>query len=543
MAYIIEVMSVGQDMYPPLQAAATALNAVQREFEFRTTEGSPRQSALSFQRADYSTSEIWDFLRKNKKDFGGNRPYIIAFVNAPLASSQYSNIFGSHEATEGLAVVTLHGCTHYVRDARRYCAYYMVRYSLSFINPLIKAHEPQDKRDCYFHKKVFKPDIRASMDSGRICDECMKQIDNPADPKICKTLSDDERIALEKMRAVVSGDHPYALVMKGGGVKGLAFAGALLELEKHFSFDVHVGTSAGAITAVLLAANYSPSELETILLSKNFRDFMDAPLVRIPTNLLLRRGCFPGEHFRRWIDGLLHQKIRQLGEIKMANLPNSAVIYACRPGSGTVVFDSRSERRDTVAAFAARCSMSIPIFFFPQEIDGRRVYDGGLRNNFPVSRFLQDNGAKPFVALYLGGRDKRANKRWLGSELLDIWVDGDDFKIVDSHAESVVAIDTSPVGTVDFRLSETEKKFLVTVGRAAALDFLYRQKLDDGPDEVAVRAAHDEAEQLRRSVIHMRRVRAARRIAVTLLFFIALYFLLPRFLPLLSKLWSLIRTI
>jgi hypothetical protein len=63
MAYIIEVMSVGQDMYPPLQAAATALNAVQREFEFRTTEGSPRQPALSFQRADYSTSEIWDFLR------------------------------------------------------------------------------------------------------------------------------------------------------------------------------------------------------------------------------------------------------------------------------------------------------------------------------------------------------------------------------------------------------------------------------------------------------------------------------------------------
>jgi predicted acylesterase/phospholipase RssA len=543
MAYVIEVMGLGTDMYPSLEAAAAALNAVQKEFEFRTTEGSPRQSALSFQRAAYSTSEIWEFLRRNRKDFGGNRPYIIAFVNTPLASSQYGNIFGSHEATEGLAVVTLDGCTQYVRDARRYCAYYMVRYSLSFINPLIKAHESQDKRDCYFHKKVFKPDIRASMDSGRICDNCMKQIDNPADPKICKILSYDERRALEKMRAVVSGDHPYALVMKGGGVKGLAFAGALLELEKYFSFDLHVGTSAGAITAVLLAANYSPSELETILLSKNFRDFMDARLLRIPTNLLLKRGCFPGEHFRLWIDELLHQKIRQLGEIKMANLPNSAVIYACRSGSGTVVFDSRSERRDTVAAFATRCSMSIPIFFFPQEIEGRRVYDGGLRNNFPVSRFLQDNGTKPFVALYLGGRDKRPSKRWLGSELLDIWVDGDDFKIVDSHAESVVVIDTSPVGTVDFRLHQTEKDFLLTVGRAAALDFLHRRKLDDGPDETAVRTAQNQAEKLRRTVVHMRRLSTVRRIAVTVLVFIAVYFVLPRILPLVSKLWSLIRTI
>lgn len=52
------------------------------------------------------------------------------------------------------------------------------------------------------------------------------------------------------MTEFVSGDLPYAIVMEGGGVKGLAFVGALMEIEEHFYFDRHVGISAGAIAAV-----------------------------------------------------------------------------------------------------------------------------------------------------------------------------------------------------------------------------------------------------------------------------------------------------
>ena len=62
----------------------------------------------------------------------------------------------------------------------------------------------------------------------------------------------------------------------------MAFAGALLELEKYFWFDRHVGASAGAIAAVLLSARYTPAELRDLLSQKNFRDFMDAPLWKIP---------------------------------------------------------------------------------------------------------------------------------------------------------------------------------------------------------------------------------------------------------------------
>lgn len=50
--------------------------------------------------------------------------------------------------------------------------------------------------------------------------------------------------------------------MKGGGVKGLAYVGALSVLTSHYTFHRYVGTSAGAIAAILLAAGFTPDELE-----------------------------------------------------------------------------------------------------------------------------------------------------------------------------------------------------------------------------------------------------------------------------------------
>lgn len=141
-------------------------------------------------------------------------------------------------------------------------------------------------------------------------------------------------------------------------MKGLAFAGALLELEEYFWFNRHVGTSAGAIAAILLAAGYTPAELRELLLKKNFRDFLDAPLWRALFNLLTRLFCYPGETFRLWMAELLTNKVPMLSEVPMKELKGSALVYASRRG-GTIRFDSIGERQDVSAAFAARCSSKI----------------------------------------------------------------------------------------------------------------------------------------------------------------------------------------
>jgi predicted acylesterase/phospholipase RssA len=75
----------------------------------------------------------------------------------------------------------------------------------------------------------------------------------------------------------------YDLVFEGGGAKGMVFVGALEEFfSRGHSFDRLLGTSAGAITATLLAAGYTPEEMLEALAEKEdgasvFSGFMGRP--------------------------------------------------------------------------------------------------------------------------------------------------------------------------------------------------------------------------------------------------------------------------
>ena len=75
----------------------------------------------------------------------------------------------------------------------------------------------------------------------------------------------------------------YDLVFEGGGAKGMVFVGAMDEFGRRgHTFNRLLGTSAGAITAALLAAGYSPEEMLAALQEKEdgksvFAGFMGEP--------------------------------------------------------------------------------------------------------------------------------------------------------------------------------------------------------------------------------------------------------------------------
>ncbi|TAZ19523.1 hypothetical protein ELH77_12485 [Rhizobium ruizarguesonis] len=511
MPYDIEVISLGADLYPFIERAIRELNGLQDQFRFRLPLQAQRSQGLTFNRTEYLTTDVWSFL-KSQSHLGGKRDHIIAIVDAPLRSPRLSNLFGSHDAADGMAVVSVRDSGHYVKEINRFYCYYLVRYAMSFVNPQIRAHNDPALANCYFHQKIDKRDIRKSMDTGFLCDACRAQFKNPIAP--ARLLAVEEEASIGKMLAYVSGQLPYSLVMKGGGVKGLAFAGVLVELEKHFYFDRHVGASAGAIAALLLSASYTPSELTELLKNKDFRDFKDARWWQIPFNLIFRPGLYPGIAFKQWLSDLLAAKFNIVGEIQMQHL-NGATVYASRRGSGTVTFDSNEPRKETIAVHAARCSMSIPLFFVPELLDGRRVFDGGLRNNFPLAKFLSDNGNPTnFIALYLGKRDTDQQPRFLTTDLLDIVIEGEERVSVDKHREKVIVIDTDPIGTIDFNLTAIEKDFLLSLGRAAGMKFLYDRAVDNGPTRAEVDKAAEDAEFKRLTVTEMRASRRRRRNAV-----------------------------
>jgi NTE family protein len=77
---------------------------------------------------------------------------------------------------------------------------------------------------------------------------------------------------------------PFDMVFEGGGAKGSAFVGALEVLEaKGHRHRRLIGTSAGAITATLVAAGYKPQELLKAVVERlpngkpRFSAFMDQP--------------------------------------------------------------------------------------------------------------------------------------------------------------------------------------------------------------------------------------------------------------------------
>ena len=75
----------------------------------------------------------------------------------------------------------------------------------------------------------------------------------------------------------------YDLVFEGGGAKGMVFVGAMQEFEKRgHRYKRLLGTSAGAITATLLAAGYTAQEMQEALGEKEngasvFEGFMGHP--------------------------------------------------------------------------------------------------------------------------------------------------------------------------------------------------------------------------------------------------------------------------
>ena len=105
------------------------------------------------------------------------------------------------------------------------------------------------------------------------------------------------------------------LVFEGGGVKGIGLAGALATLEeREYGPQNIAGTSAGAITAALLAAGYTAEELRDIIVSLDYRQFQDrawedkVPLVERSLSLLLDLGLFEGDRFLAWIGERLSAK-------------------------------------------------------------------------------------------------------------------------------------------------------------------------------------------------------------------------------------------
>lgn len=187
------------------------------------------------------------------------------------------------------------------------------------------------------------------------------------------------------------------LVFEGGGVKGIAYIGALKILEQRELLR-HVtrvgGTSAGAINALLLGLGYSNAEQLELLRSLDFWRFMDDSfgVIRDVRRLANDFGWYRGDFFSGWIGDVIADRLDSpratFADLKAAGRPDVYMVGGNLSTGFAEVF-SHERHGDMPLATAVRISMSIPLFFAAVR-EGPRpdVYvDGGVQLNYPVKLF------------------------------------------------------------------------------------------------------------------------------------------------------------
>ena len=190
--------------------------------------------------------------------------------------------------------------------------------------------------------------------------------------------------------------HFKNLVFEGGGVKGIAYIGAMQVLhEKGILDNIERvgGTSAGAINATLFALGFTISEQRTILKKLDFNKFMDDSwgMIRDTDRLIEKFGWYKGDFFHHWISDLIHKKLKNpnatFRTLKETGKPDLFVYGTNLSTTFGEVFSYYHTPTIRIAD-AVRISMSIPLFFAAIRNARNDVYvDGGVLNNFPIKLF------------------------------------------------------------------------------------------------------------------------------------------------------------
>jgi NTE family protein len=199
------------------------------------------------------------------------------------------------------------------------------------------------------------------------------------------------------------------LAFEGAGIRGIAYAGVIDELERQGRLqgvEKVGGTSAGAITAMMLSLGYSAEEIADIISSTQFRKFNDGRFMFVGGFARMNSvyGWYRGDRFTDWTAKLIENKTGNpditFQELSTQGYKDLYITATSLNRQKLLVF-SRENYPNMKVKDAVRISISIPLYFKAVFIDsdgavykkpaaGQKldvVVDGGIIGNFPIAMF------------------------------------------------------------------------------------------------------------------------------------------------------------
>lgn len=191
------------------------------------------------------------------------------------------------------------------------------------------------------------------------------------------------------------------LVLKGGGVFGLMYIGALKELKAcGFKGEYFVGTSIGSIMALLLACNIAIEDIEKEFVQLNMVECVDK--VSYWTGmyrLLMNFGWHSTNKFKTQIQQIIKKYVgcTDLTFISLyEKFGNNLAIASFSLETGkTVIFDKETYPTKSVIE-ACINSCTVPFFFKCEN-----YLDGGLLDNYPIQYLESKIGKEATLGLFL----------------------------------------------------------------------------------------------------------------------------------------------
>jgi NTE family protein len=192
------------------------------------------------------------------------------------------------------------------------------------------------------------------------------------------------------------------VVLSGGAAKGIAHVGVLKALEENeIPIDYIVGTSMGGVIGGCYAAGMSPDQIEDIVLSKEFLQWIngrleeghnyyfarnddDASFLRINLSLdstfsILLNTSLASDLS---LNFALAEKLAQPSAIAKNNF--DSLFIPLRVMASDIFTQTEMTLSKGVLSDALRATQTVPFFYNPIRIDGKYLFDGGVYNNFPV---------------------------------------------------------------------------------------------------------------------------------------------------------------
>ncbi|MCC7464960.1 MAG: patatin-like phospholipase family protein [Saprospiraceae bacterium] len=177
-----------------------------------------------------------------------------------------------------------------------------------------------------------------------------------------------------------------ALVLSGGGARGLAHIGVIEELEaRGYSIHAVAGTSMGALVGGIYAAGKLPE------LKQWFLDMDILELLQLVDFTFSPHGFIKADK----VFNILKEIIPDAG-IDRLNIPYSATAY-------DLAKDEEVVYREGSLFHAIRASVAIPSVLTPVKKGNSVLVDGGVVNNLPLSNITrQENDL--LVAVHVNAR-------------------------------------------------------------------------------------------------------------------------------------------